>query len=85
MAVKIQYYHLKTDSLELTVYSKIIEQSGSFSCHARGGGQPETASKTDKQILDSRLRGNDKDWMKKLPDSSININFRLLTILKQGN
>ena len=39
---------------------KIIEQSGSFSCRDREGRHPEESRKAGKQILDSRLLGNDK-------------------------
>jgi hypothetical protein len=33
-----------------------MEQSGSFTCHARAGGHPAADEKADKRILDSRLR-----------------------------
>ena len=55
LAFKIDHgYH------NFTGLYKIFEQPGCFFCHARAGGHPEASSKAAKQILDSRLRGNDK-------------------------
>jgi hypothetical protein len=52
--------------------NQLIEQPGSFSRHARESGHPGHTLQLKKRLLDSRLRGNDKGAIKKLPDPSTN-------------
>ena len=53
-----------------TDYDLDISGVGAFFRHARAGGHPGALSRTEEQILDSRLRGNDGGLIRKLPDRS---------------